>query len=68
MEAEPLPAQAGADGPAIRIRLCDNGRGFDPSGVQRKGLVSMEGRAQAIGAQLTVRSQPGATVVELVLR
>lgn len=68
MEALALPAAAGADGPAIRIRLCDNGRGFDPSGVVRKGLASMEGRAQAIAAQLSVRSQPGATEVEIVLR
>jgi hypothetical protein len=68
MEAVPLPAQAGADGPTIRIRVCDNGRGFDPSSVQRKGLVSMEGRALAIGAQLAVHSQPGSTVVEILLR
>ena len=68
MEATPMPAQAGSDSPTIRIRVCDNGRGFDPSSVRRKGLVSMEGRAQAIGAQLAVHSQPGSTVVEILLR
>ncbi len=51
----------------VRIRICDNGRGFDTRQVNRQGLASMEERAAAIGAQVQISSQPGATVVEIAL-
>ena len=51
----------------VCIRVCDNGVGFDPEQVVRKGLASMEERATAIGAQLRVYSQPGNTVVALLI-
>ena len=42
------------------IRIQDNGRGFDPEQIPsgHYGLSMMHQRAQAIGAQLTVASQP----------
>lgn len=42
------------------IRIQDNGRGFDPEQIPsgHYGLNMMHQRAQAIGAQLTVASQP----------
>ena len=43
--------------------LCirDNGRGFDPESIpaERLGLGIMQERAKAIGAKITVSSQPG---------
>jgi signal transduction histidine kinase len=67
IEATPvLPTQGGAQH-RVRIRICDNGRGFDASAVRRKGLVAMQARAQAIGAQVSVSSHPGETVVEILL-
>lgn len=50
-----------------RLRVVDNGRGFDPERVQRKGLASLRERAAAIGVGLDVSSQPGQTVVEIRL-
>ncbi len=50
-----------------RLRVVDNGRGFDPQQVQRKGLASLRERALAIGAQLALISVPGQTVVEITL-
>jgi signal transduction histidine kinase len=54
-------------GGGARLRVVDNGRGFDLERVQRKGLASLRERAAAIGAQLEVSSVPGRTVVEIVI-
>lgn len=51
----------------LRIRIHDDGRGFDAAQVRPgKGIGGMEKRARAIGARLTV-SQDGGTTVEVVL-
>jgi signal transduction histidine kinase len=57
-------------GKGARLRIRDNGRGFDPTAVRRAGrhlgLVSMRDRAHAVGGRLTVQSEPGAgTVIEM---
>jgi signal transduction histidine kinase len=60
-------------GERVRLRVLDDGVGFDPTGVGQTatggfGLVSMRERAQALGGALTVRSAPGAgTRVEVEL-
>ncbi|MFZ3220948.1 MAG: ATP-binding protein [Rhodoferax sp.] len=51
----------------VRLRVADNGRGFDVSVPHRRGLMSMRDRAAAIGALLRFQSQPGATVVEILI-
>jgi signal transduction histidine kinase len=52
-----------ADQSGLRVFLSirDDGRGFDPTQVplNRLGLGIMQERAQAIGARLTIESQPG---------
>ncbi len=50
-----------------RLRVVDNGRGFDPERVQRKGLASLRERAAAIAVGLNVSSAPGQTVVEILI-
>jgi signal transduction histidine kinase len=54
------------DGTRARIRVIDNGRGFETSAVppDRFGLRSMRERAELVGATLNVRSRPsdGTTV------
>ena len=44
-----------------RLRISDDGRGFDPVTVRsgHLGLDIMRERAQAIGAELCIESQPG---------
>jgi two-component system nitrate/nitrite sensor histidine kinase NarX len=44
---------------AVQLRLCDDGRGFDPAHVSpgRSGLSMMRERAQAVGATLSIASQ-----------
>ncbi len=64
IEAEPCQDNPGH---CVCIRIQDNGRGFDATQVHRKGLVSMEERAAAIGAQVSTSSRPGATVVQILL-
>ena len=52
------------------LRITDNGCGFDPAevGPGGFGLVSMRERAEAIGAEFRVKSQPGGgAVVEVRL-
>src|SRR5690349_19890405 len=51
-----------------RLRLHDDGVGFDVAEVadQGHGLVSMRERAEEMGAELSIRSAPGAgTTVEV---
>ncbi|GAA4869242.1 GAF domain-containing sensor histidine kinase [Kitasatospora terrestris] len=60
----------GTDRRGARLRIADDGRGFDPESVRRAGrhlgLVSMRDRAEGVGGRLTLDSAPGAgTVVEM---
>lgn len=50
-----------------RLRIADNGCGFDVSLPPRKGLLSMRARGMAIGATVVLRSAPRMTEVEIVL-
>ncbi|MCG0290771.1 GAF domain-containing sensor histidine kinase [Streptomyces sp. PSAA01] len=57
-------------GQGARLRVTDDGTGFDPSAVRRAGrhlgLVSMRDRAGGVGGRLTVESAPGkGTVIEM---
>jgi ligand-binding sensor domain-containing protein/signal transduction histidine kinase len=52
----------------LRMRVADNGRGFDPEAEQEgHGLSSMRKRAAALGGRLEWQSSPGAGSV-LILR
>lgn len=50
-------------GHGVRLRVTDDGRGFDPRAVRKAGrhlgLVSMRDRAGGVGGTLTVESEPG---------
>jgi ligand-binding sensor domain-containing protein/signal transduction histidine kinase len=50
----------------LRLRITDNGRGFDPVAAADtgNGLGSLHRRAQALGGTLTITSRPGDTTVE----
>jgi signal transduction histidine kinase len=51
---------------ALRLRICDNGRGFDPFAPSPGlGMGSMRERAALIGAQLIITSEPGGTTMFL---
>jgi len=65
--ASVLRLEAAAQASSVVLRVVDNGRGFDVSQPLRKGLASMTDRAQAIGARLEFASEPGRTVVSIVL-
>jgi signal transduction histidine kinase len=62
-----------ANGRGIRLRVSDNGTGFDPARTIRTdtsgfGLTSMRERARELGGTLHVRSRPGrGTEVEVAL-
>jgi signal transduction histidine kinase len=45
----------------VELQLCDDGRGFDPARIPpgRSGLSMMRERAEAVGATLSIVSQPG---------
>lgn len=66
------PAASSMDGDGrlrVELQVSDNGRGFDPDHVpsDRLGLGIIRERAQAIGAALTIDSQPGQGTVITVL-
>lgn len=57
-------------GRGARLRVSDDGRGFDPAEVRRAGrhlgLVSMRDRADGVGGRLAVESAPGkGTMIEM---
>jgi signal transduction histidine kinase len=67
--AAPDAAPDEGESRGLELRVQDDGRGFDPetAGSGRLGLVIMAERAEAIGARLEIRSQPGqGTVVRAV--
>ncbi|SHK02136.1 sensor histidine kinase [Rhodothermus profundi] len=52
----------------LHLRLCDDGKGFDPQTVQRRGLRFMEERAARLQGQLQIHSVAGrGTCLELRL-
>jgi signal transduction histidine kinase len=60
-----------AMGPEVRVRVVDDGAGFDVAagaGDRGYGLTSMRQRAEALGGRLQIHSHPGqGTAVEAVL-
>jgi signal transduction histidine kinase len=58
-----LRVEAVMVGAAVRLRVIDDGRGYDVSRAPR----ALRERAQAMGARLMLESRPGRTVVELSL-
>jgi signal transduction histidine kinase len=61
---------AGVMPPTVRLRVTDDGRGFDPEAravrSRRLGLTSMHERAASLGGSLRIESAPGrGTSVEL---
>jgi signal transduction histidine kinase len=59
-----------AGGSGLRLRIVDDGKGFDAASVPdgHLGLAGMRARAEKMGATLTVSSQPGSgTTIEVSL-
>ncbi len=53
---------------AIRVKITDNGSGFDAKRTRGMGLLGMEERIKRLGGRITVTSQPGAgTTIEAEL-
>ena len=65
--ASELRIEAGETREGIRIRVIDNGVGFDTTASSETGLLTLKNRAERIGAHLGIRSAPGETTVELVI-
>ena len=66
-QASVLRIEASVLGSSVQLRVIDNGRGFDTQLPLRKGLLSMRERAAAIGAEVILSSEPGRTVVEILI-
>jgi PAS domain S-box-containing protein len=58
------------DGDGVRLRVVDDGRGFDPSSVPdgHLGLAGMRARAERLGGDLLVTAAPGrGTTIEVLV-
>jgi signal transduction histidine kinase len=56
--------------PRLRLRIADDGSGFDPAAVGERGygLITMRERAEALGGCLSLRSRRGSgTEIEVIL-
>jgi signal transduction histidine kinase len=59
-EAKRAEVDVGEEGGVLRVRVRDDGRGFDPSAATDGfGLISMRERAELAGGTLELRSAPG---------
>jgi signal transduction histidine kinase len=60
-EADRVAIHLQYDPGVVELRLCDDGCGFDPAHISpgRSGLSMMRERAEAVGAMLSITSQPG---------
>ena len=67
LELAGLPQDGGPFAGGARLRVSDDGKGFDPQTAGRGlGLASMRERADSVGGRLTVHSEEGrGTVIEL---
>jgi signal transduction histidine kinase len=65
-----VAVETAGDG-GLRLRITDNGRGFDPSAVQtgfgHHGLANMRSRAQSIGATMEIDSGSSGTTIDVRL-
>jgi len=60
-EASEMAVHLHFEGDWLVISVQDDGRGFDPEGVQRRGgLLHMHDRARSFGGTLEIISEPGA--------
>jgi PAS domain S-box-containing protein len=60
-EADRVTIHLQCDPGVVELHLCDDGCGFDPARIPpgRSGLSMMRERAEAVGAMLSITSQPG---------
>jgi PAS domain S-box-containing protein len=68
--AQQVRVELGRVSSGVRLRITDDGRGFDPERVPagHLGLAGMQARATKIGARFTCRSEPGSgTTVEVTV-
>ena len=67
-DAQRVDMEIGFDDRLLRLRVADNGRGFDARQTRKAGsldhygLMSMEERAADAGGRCTIESVPGAGV------
>ena len=54
-------------GPSVVLEVADDGRGFDTTATAGAGLRGMRERARMVGADLTITSSRGSTVVRLAV-
>jgi two-component system sensor histidine kinase UhpB len=60
-DASNVKVDLSANGHGLRVKIRDDGRGFDPDAEREgTGLVGMAERARLVGARLEVRSRPNA--------
>ncbi len=68
-EAEHVAVEISEEAGALRLRVADDGRGFDPeTGTDGFGLIGMRERAELAGGTLELRSAPdaGTTIVAAI--
>jgi PAS domain S-box-containing protein len=68
--AKQVRLEVGRTAAGVRLRIADDGKGFDPEQVAdgHLGLAGMRVRADKVGARFTCRSQPGqGTTIEVVV-
>lgn len=66
-QASELQVHCDREGEQVRVRLQDNGVGFDPQGPAGRGLLFIRSRMTELGGQVAWASGPKGTVVTLTL-
>jgi len=61
-EARTVDVRVVCDADWLRLRISDDGRGFEPDGIRGEaglGLISMEERALGLGGRFAISTEPG---------
>ncbi|MGQ0712018.1 MAG: sensor histidine kinase [Rhodoferax sp.] len=62
-----ITLQAQTEHGRVRVRIADNGQGFDLEHTAQRGLKALRDRVEAVHGTLSLHSAPQGTVVEVVL-
>ena len=64
-EASNVTVTLGSDGESVRVKVEDDGEGFDLAASRGVGIVGMEERARALGGDLAIKSGEKGTRIRI---
>lgn len=67
MPGRAVTVRIAPEGEMLKLRIADDGRGFDPAASQGSGLANMKNCATSRGGSLTIDGTANGTVLSVTL-